>query len=244
MIPISQIELIITNITSNYVAYRARITRKKYYRVEPSHLVISPNSNLKVKITYYYNPKEKFPPEGHKFRFEGIIIPNNMKNNDSREIFDEFIKNKKEVKGNSIKKIVEFNFDNNYNYVPSSDDIKFDCTQSMSSINSDFNPTASVYSSALGKSMEGPSRISDKLRGKKEMETFDPDKLKEECDKLQNEYDNKVKELNDIKQKINNASSKMKFRYVVPDINFSSVNPKTIAVLFGIAFFLGFYLTK
>ena len=26
--------------------------------------------------------------------------------------------------------------------------------------------------------------------------------------------------------------------------NFSSVNPKTIAVLFGIAFFLGFYLTK
>ena len=33
-IPISQSEIIITNITSNYVAYRARITRKKYYSVE------------------------------------------------------------------------------------------------------------------------------------------------------------------------------------------------------------------
>ena len=57
-----------------------------------------------------------------------------MKSRDSREIFDEFIINKKEVKGNSIKKIVEFIFDNNYNYVTSSDDIKIDCTQSMSSI--------------------------------------------------------------------------------------------------------------
>ena len=64
LIPISQIELIITNITSNYVAYRARITRKKYYRVEPSHLVISPNSNLKVKITYYYNPNEVLEENG------------------------------------------------------------------------------------------------------------------------------------------------------------------------------------
>jgi hypothetical protein len=248
-IPISQSEIIITNITSNYVAYRARITRKKYYSVEPSHSVISPNSSLKVKITYYYSSKEKFPPEGHKFRFEGIVIPNNLKNKDIREIFDEYIINKKEVKGTSIKKVVEFIFDNNYNYIPSSDDIKEDLAQSMS--NFDFSSNASNYSSAMGKSMERPSRISlrnakksDKLLGKKEIDILDPVKLKEQCDKLQNEYDNNVRELNDIKRKINDIANKNKYRYIVPDINFSSINTKTIAMLFGTAFFLVFYLTK
>ena len=113
LIPISQNEVLITNITSSFVAYRTRITRKKYYAVEPTHLVIPPNKNIKVKIIFYFNPKEKFPPEGHKFRFEGIIIPNNMKNKDAKEIFDELSANKKEVKGNSIRKVVEFIYDNN-----------------------------------------------------------------------------------------------------------------------------------
>ena len=249
LIPISETELQITNITSDYVAYRARITRKKYYAVEPSHLNIVPNSNIKVKITFYLNPKEKFPPKGHKFRFEGIVIPNNMKNKDARDIFDEFTLNKKEVKGNSIKKVVEFVFDDNYNYIPSSDDnIKIDSSQSITSFHSNLN--SSVYTNALGKSMERPSRISKlknkggKLRAKKEVETFDPVKLKEECEKLQKDYDNNIIELNNIKQKINNMNAKNKYRYIVPDINFSIVSPKIEAILFGIAFFLGFYLTK
>ena len=255
LIPISENELIITNLTSNYVAYRARVTRKIYYAVEPSRLVISPNSKIKVKITFYFNQKENFPPEGHKFRFEGVVIPNSMKNRDAKEIFDELISNKKEVKGNSIKKVVEFIFDDSYNYSPSSDNnnIRIDSSQTLSMrSNSNFNPSASVYSNALGKSMERPSRISlkskkasEKLKSKKkETETLDPVKLKEECIKLQSEYDNNLKELNDIKQKISNITAKNKFRYIVPDTNFSSVNTKMIAILFGTAFFLGFYLTK
>jgi len=235
LIPISQIEIFITNITSNYVAYRTRITKKKYYTVEPTHLVISPNSNIKVKIIFYFNPKEKFPPEGHKFRFEGIIIPNNMKNRDPKEIFNDFSTNRKEVKGNSIKKIAEFIYDNNYNFdFSSTENIKIDLTQSSSSINSDFSAKESIYSSALGRSNERPSRISlrnkknAKLRGKRGNENIDPVKLKEEYDKLQ----------------INNISAKDKFRYIVPDVNFTSVSNKMIAIIFGTAFFLGFYLTK
>lgn len=251
LIPISQIEIFITNITSNYVAYRTRITKKKYYTVEPTHLVISPNSNIKVKIIFYFNPKEKFPPEGHKFRFEGIIIPNNMKNRDPKEIFNDFSTNRKEVKGNSIKKIAEFIYDNNYNFdFSSTENIKIDLTQSSSTINSDFSAKESIYSSALGRSNERPSRISlrnkknAKLRGKRGNENIDPVKLKEEYDKLQIDYDNNVKELNNIKEKINNISAKDKFRYVVPDVNFTSVSNKMIAIIFGTAFFLGFYLTK
>jgi hypothetical protein len=249
LIPISENEIIVTNITSNYIAYRSRITKKKYYAVEPSHLILCPNSNIKVKITFYFNPKEKFPPEGHKFRFEGIIIPNNLRNKDSREIFEDFSKNKKEVKGNSIKKVVEFIFDNNFNYTPppSIENIKLESSQSISSVMSN----SSVYSNALSKSMERPSRISlrskknvGKLSNKKVTETVDPVKLKNEYDKLKEEYDNNIKELNSIKEKINNLNSKNKFRYIVPDIHFSSLSPKMIAILFGTAFFLGFYLTK
>lgn len=249
LIPISENEFYLTNITSNYVAYRARITKKKYYAVEPSHLIISPNSNIKIKITFYFNPKDKFPPEGHKFRFEGIIIPNNMKNKDSRDIFEEYALNKKEVKGCSIKKVVEFIYDSNYHYIPSPDDtIKLDSSQTLSSYSNDIN--SSVYTNALGKSMERPSRISlknkkgGKLKSKKMIETNDPIKLKEEYEKLQIEYDKNVKELNETKQKINNLNSKNKYRYNVPDVNYSSVNTKMIAIIFGIAFFLGFYLTK
>ena len=249
LIPISQSEIIITNITSNYVAYRTRITKKKYYAVEPSHLILCPNSNIKVKITYYFNPKENFPPE-HKFRFEGIIIPNNMKNKDARNIFDDFAINKIEVKGNSIKKNVEFLYDNNYDYTPpTNENIRLISSQTLSSVISESN--SSIYSNALGKSMERPSRISlrnknkaGKLRSRKEVETIDPIKLKSECDKLKNEYDSNVKELDIIKRKINNISGKNKYRYIVPDINYSSLNTKMIAILFGTAFFLGFYLTK
>ena len=48
------------------------------------------------------------------------------------------------MKGNSIKKVVEFIFDSNYNYIPSSDDIKEDLAQSMS--NFDFSSNVSIYS--------------------------------------------------------------------------------------------------
>jgi hypothetical protein len=250
LIPISQNEILITNISSNYVAYRARITRKKYYSVEPSHLVIPPNSSIKVKITYYFSPKEKFPPEGHRFRFEGVVIPNNMKSKDTRDIFDELAKSKKEVKGNSLRKVVEFIFDNYYIFDPTSENVRLDSsTQSLGMSENNFNMGQSVYSSAFTKSNERPSRLAlknkrDKLRGRRMEETMNPAQLKVECERLQNEIDNKTKELNDTKQKINNLSSKTKFRYIVPDVNFSAVNNKMLAILFGTAFFLGFYLTK
>ena len=173
-----------------------------------------------------------------------------MKNKDPREIFDDFAINKREVKGNSIKKNAEFIFDDNYEYNPPSvDNIRLNSSQTLNSVISESN--SSIYSNALGKSMERPSRISlrnknktGKLRSQKEVETIDPIKLKSEYDKLKNEYDNNVKELEIIKRKINNINGKNKYRYIVPDINYSSLNTKIIVILFGTAFFLGFYLTK
>ena len=66
------------------------------------------------------------------------------------------------------------------------------------------------------------------------------------CEKNINTFlnENNVKELNTIKEEINSISAKNKFRYVVPDVHFSILNNKKIALLFFISFFLGFYLTK
>ena len=248
--PLSQTELLLTNITSSYIAYRSRITKKKYYSVEPSHLIIPPNSNITIKITFYHNFRNTFPPEGHKFRFEGIVIPNNMKKIDAWKIYEQFSKDKTEVKGNSIRKVAEFIFDNNYNPNFEEENKKIDISQSMNSINlNDFNGTASIYSNALGRSNERPSRIALKnmkknMRDVNKEETFNPMKLKDECEKLENDYNNYLKELNEIKQKINDLNAKNKYRYIVPDINFSSINKKMFFILFGVSFLLGFFLTK
>jgi hypothetical protein len=248
--PLSQTELLLTNITSSYIAYRSRITKKKYYSVEPSHLIIPPNSNITIKITFYHNFRNTFPPEGHKFRFEGIVLPNNMKKMDAWKIYEQFSKDKTEVKGNSIRKVAEFIFDNNYNPNFEEENKKIDISQSMNSINlNDFNGTASIYSNALGRSNERPSRIALKnmkknMRDVNKEETFNPMNLKDECEKLENDYNNYLKELNEIKQKINDLNAKNKYRYVVPDINFSSINKKMFFILFGVSFLLGFFLTK
>ena len=240
--PLSQTEILLTNVTSSYVAYRSRITKKNYYQVEPSHMILPPNSNITIKITFFHNFKLPFPPQGHKFRFEGIEIPNNMKKMDAWKIYEEYSKNKTEVKGNSIRKIAEFIFDNNYvqNFSEENNN-KLEYSQSFNNI-SDFNGTASIYTNALGKSNERPSRISLKnmkknLGGVHSEEIFDPMKI-------QNEYNENLRELDEIKQKINDLNAKNKFRYVVPDKNFSSVNKKMVILLFGASFLLGFFLTK
>ena len=243
--PLSETELLLTNLTSSYIAYRTRITKKKFYSVEPSHIIMSPNSNITIKITFYHNFSLPFPPEGHKFRFEGIVIPSNMKRLDARNIYEEYSRNKTEVKGNSIRKVAEFIYDNDYNPDFSGECNKLEMSQSMNNIN-EISTASSVYSMALGRSNERPSRIS--LKNKKNylkgINSYDPKKLKEECEKLQEEYDNNVKELNELRNKINEINSKNKYRYVVPDIEFSSVNKKMIFILFTTAFFLGFWLTK
>ena len=241
LFPLSQTEILLTNLTSSYVAYRSRITKKKFYQVEPSHMILPPNSNITIKITFFHNFSLPFPPQRHKFRFEGIMIPNNMKRTDAWKIYEEFSKNKTEVKGNSIRKVAEFVFDNNYKANFSEENNKLEYSQSINNI-SDFNGTASIYTNALGKSNERPSRISLKnmkknLEGVYRGEAFD-------FMKIQNEYNDNLKELNDLKQKINELNAKNKFRYVVPDKDFSSVNNKMVILLFGVSFLLGFFLTK
>ena len=54
---------------------------------------------------------------------------------DAWKIYEQFSKDKTEVKGNSIRKVAEFIFDNNYNPNFEEENKKIDISQSMNSIN-------------------------------------------------------------------------------------------------------------
>lgn len=248
LIPISETVITITNITSNYVAYRARINNRKYYTVEPTHSIIKPNSNINVKITFYFSPSLKFPPEGNKFRFDAVIIQDKFSERDPKKIFEEFESNKNEVKEESIKKICEFIYDNSYNYV-SQDEDEIKLIKNLENSNKNLNIEESIYTNALGKSNENSQIYTFRktnLKSSKKKVTIreESSQLKMECEKLNNDYEKYLKEFNGIKNKISNLSSTNKYKYKIPNTEVSNINRKKIITLFCIFFLLGFYLTK
>ena len=107
----SECHIKIENISSNYVALRVRTTKKYSYAVYPIYAIIKPNYFINIKIVYHSNPNEVISSSGHKFRFEGFIIDEKEKNcKDILGLFQQYIKGKKVVKGNIIKKNVIFSF--------------------------------------------------------------------------------------------------------------------------------------
>ena len=78
--PLSELKLTITNLTSEYIAFRIKTTKKDHYAVEPTYGVLTPNGEQKIKITYYGKTGVKPNSKDHKFRVEGFIIPEEQKN--------------------------------------------------------------------------------------------------------------------------------------------------------------------
>ena len=105
---IDEQEVIITNLTQNYLAFQIKITKKKFYAVNPSYCILSPNEKKNIKIIFYNVPNEELNAKKHKFRFEGFIILDNEKDKDSKELFSEYIKKGNKIEGNIIIKSVKF----------------------------------------------------------------------------------------------------------------------------------------
>ena len=101
-------QITVTNLTSDFIAFRTKSTRKKYYTVSPTYCVISPNNFQKISFNYFINHNEAISNNGHKFKFEGFIIPSSDSNRDAKSLFATFILNKRKVVGNSIIKNVNF----------------------------------------------------------------------------------------------------------------------------------------
>ena len=100
---LGQTSLIVTNLTSEYLAFRTKTTKKKYYSVYPSYCNLAPNKKEKIEFSYFIKEGEKVSNEGHKFKFEAFVISPEEKNNDTRKLFSTYISQKTPVKASSLK---------------------------------------------------------------------------------------------------------------------------------------------
>ena len=101
-------QITIRNLTSDFIAFRTKSTRKKYYTVSPTYCTISPNNFQKITFNYFINQNEIISNNGHKFKFEGFIIPYSEINRDAKNLFGTFLLNKQKLIGNTIIKNVIF----------------------------------------------------------------------------------------------------------------------------------------
>jgi len=108
----------VKNITDDYIAFRTKTTKKAYYSVEPVHCVIPPKGEQIVKISFSAKEGERIKLHGHKFRFEGFVIPADEKDKNAKDIFNEYTQKGAPVVGNSQRTFVQFS-DNNENEITS-----------------------------------------------------------------------------------------------------------------------------
>ena len=109
---LSEDELDIKNITDCYLAFRIKTTKKLFYTVNPSYFILPPNSTQKVKFLYYYVPGNGVNSTGHKFKIEGFKITDSEQNEEPKNLFLNYSKNKIPVEGHSEKRFVQLIIDN------------------------------------------------------------------------------------------------------------------------------------
>lgn len=114
----SENEVKVKNITDDYIAFRTKTTKKAYYLVDPVHCVIPPKGEQIVKISFSAKEGERIKIHGHKFRFEGFVIPEDEKDKNAKDIFNEYTQKGAPVVGNSQRTFVQFS-DNNENEITS-----------------------------------------------------------------------------------------------------------------------------
>ena len=229
---ISECFIKIENISTNYVALRIRTTKKYCYSVEPTYSIIAPNTFEKIKILYYIKPGEEISSQGHKFRFEGIIIEQKEKNTKNIfGLFQQYIQKGIVVKGNAIIKTVNFIYDNNF-IISSKSTRVSDSTKNKIS-NSDVHKKTS---------------LKDIFNLKSQLEQ----EIKE-CDELRNAHKNLMRQLNekgiDIDFYLNNNNSSLKdyfiqLKQIIINIKNSKIYSGVIIALFLFSAYYGFYLTK
>ena len=99
-ISISEDEIIIENLTEDYLCFKTQTNKKKIYAVDPSYCIIEPKSTKKLIITLYDIMGQELDPIKHKFKFEGFIIEEKEKDIDAKILFSNYHSNYKKVIGN------------------------------------------------------------------------------------------------------------------------------------------------
>ena len=255
--PLSEEELCVTNLTSDYLAFRTKTTKKEYYSVNPTYFILPPNGNQIIKFLFYNQSGKDVDPKGHKFRFEGFVINESEKDEDLKELFKNYIKSGKKVVGNIAKRYVKIIKEN----------------QILSSNSTLSNSNLSNYSD-LNEPKQN-SLLMDKIQQKefepknlmkmsdivmdKTGEQLGRDNNREKLEKLKNEYNILKEQVDNLKrneellnQRFENEKNKKsntqvfsdKYKYKVPEIKEKKMARNYLIGIFMFSVLVGFYLAK
>ena len=247
--PLSELKLTITNLTSEYIAFRIKTTKKDYYAVEPTYGVLTPNGEQKIKITYYGKTGVKPNSKDHKFRVEGFIIPEEQKNETIKDLFQDYIKKEIKVSGNSIKLHAKFTEEDNANdkineLEPVKEEEKEILRESVVS-------TSSAYTVPEGQksSLEDNNSLrlsKSDLSDKEKLENLknEYNQLKEEVENLKRNEETLNKKIRNEKNKKNIVPQSEIFRFNVPEVKEKPFSRNILIGIFVFSALIGFYLIK
>lgn len=244
---ISENNFNLQNSTDKNIAIRIKTTKKQFYTVNPSYFIVQPNSTKNINIIYFSVPGESYNSSGHKFKIEGFVIEDTEVNEEVKNLFMKYIKNKKEVMGSALKRYVQFVEDSEYSL-----------PRNLPEIESKISKLSEIEQS----SEQQQQQQQQQLRGKKYQED-DSDaaefrnqeklnELKKEYNKLKNQIDSLNVSQKNLKDRIqyeknnqnNNVNVSNLFKYTVPAEKEKNIPNIYYIIAFVISSFVGFYLTK
>lgn len=257
--PLSEEELCVTNLTSDYLAFRTKTTKKEYYSVNPTYFALPPNGNKTIKFLFYNQSGKEVDPKGHKFRFEGFIINESEKDEDLKELFKNYIKSGKKVVGNVAKRYVKIIKENEV----LSQDSKSTLSNSNLSNYSDLNEPKQntlLMDKIQQKEFEPQNlmKMSDIVMDKSGGQ-LGRDNNREKLERLKNEYKILKEQVDNLKrneellnQRFENEKNKKsntqvfsdKYKYKMPEVKEKTVNRNFLIGIFMFSVLIGFYLAK
>ena len=263
--PLSETEITATNLTSDYLGFRVKTTKKENYSVVPTYSVLNPNGNQTFRIVYYNKSEKLTDTIKSKFLFEGIVIPEEQKNEPLKELFQDYIKKEIKVFGNSIKLSSKITLEENLN--ENTDNKANDVNNKVEDVKEEEKEILreSVISSASNYTIpEGPKstlelnnsvRLSDLIvNNNSKVELTDKQQLeylKKEYNQLQEEVDNLKKNEELLHQKIKNERNKKVtvpeselFRMKLPEVKEKPLSRNMLIAILVFSALIGFYLIK
>ena len=252
--PLSEENITVTNITSEYIAFRAKTTKKDNYTVNPTYCVIPPNQSQVLNIILYNKSHGKLDSKGHKFKFEGFIIPESKKNEIVKNLFQDYIQQGIKVVGNSQKRYVQFLEENNEEnnlLIKSSGSIISNYTVAEDKKNN------KLLNEKIQENIDENIRLSDIVEGKNDLnygmnnnkKIFE--ELKKEYNMLKDQFDNLKRDEEILNKRIKNekniknpSQGSNKFNYKIPISKEEKISMNKLIGIFIISVFVGFYLIK
>lgn len=255
--PLSEEQILITNLTSEYLAFRTKTTKKELYIVNPTFCIISPNGTQVLNFIFHNKPGDKLDPKNHKFKFQGFIIPESKKDLDTKELIKEYIQKGEKVVGNEKKCHVKFLEENDNSILSGSINNLGNSNMSNYTVANDQNQSSLLMDKIENKEEENlrlSDIIQDKSGGRFGMENNKEklEILKREHNQLKEQYENlkRNEELlnkridNEKNQKSSSGGHSTKFNYKVPVMKEPKLSRNKLIGIFLLSILVGFYLVK